>query len=122
MKLSYSAVLESSAKMHRLANELKMILDDISTDMKTLTNSDTWAGLGSEYVATNYEKLKVNFEPIYQELERSILFMADVSDGYKYLDNKIKEEIINNLDLIEPEYIDSRIFVTKRVDKKENNA
>lgn len=121
MKISYTEVEENMLRMHTLTLELKKILDDISLEMQKLETNDVWSSLGAEYVKNNYEELKKGFTPIYEELERSILFITDVTDGYKYLDKRIKDEVLKNLDIPTPNYDDSRIFIAKALDKDDNN-
>lgn len=121
MKLKYELIEENMLRMHTLANELKDILDYVSTEMKKLNSTDVWRGNGAEYVEDNFNKVKTHFNPIYEELEKSIFFITDVTEGYKYLDKRITDEILNNLDIPEPNYDDSRIFVSKSLDKKTNN-
>ncbi len=121
MKLSYPAIEENVIKMYSLTEELKDILDNVSSEMIKLSSDEVWAGEGSIYVLNQYEKLKDNFNQIYEELERAILFITDVTDGYKYLDEKIQNDILANLNLTVPDYSDSRIFVPLTLDKEDNN-
>ena len=118
MKLSYPAIEENVIKMYSLTEELKDILDNVSSEMIKLSSDEVWAGEGSIYVLNQYEKLKDNFNQIYEELERAILF---ITDGYKYLDEKIQNDILANLNLTVPDYSDSRIFVPLTLDKEDNN-
>ncbi len=121
MKLSYDMIEENMLRMHTITMQLKKILDDVSLEMNKLNSNDVWKGMGSNYVFENYQKLKNNFTPIYEELERSILYLTDITDGYKYLDKKIQNEIMKNLDIKTPNYEDSRIFVSRVLDKEDNN-
>ncbi len=121
MKLSYQAIEENVIKMYSLTEELKDILDNVSNEMIILSSDEVWAGEGSTYVLNQYEKLKDNFNQVYEELERAILFITDVTDGYKYLDEKIQNDILANLNLTAPDYSDSRIFIPLSLDKETNN-
>ncbi len=121
MKIAYSEIEENVVKIHTLAVELQRILEDVSSNINLLSSSDIWMGLGDEYVVSNYNKLQTNFNPIFEELERSVLFMSDVSDGYRHLDKKIKNDIMSNLNIPKLDYSDSRIFIPRTIDKKDNN-
>ncbi len=117
MKISYTNVLENMVRMHNLTMQLKEILDDVSMEIKKLEEDEIWSDLGAEDTYNNYDKLKSNFIPIYEELERCILFIADVSEEYKNLDRKVKNEVLKNLDLSKPDYTASRIFISQSTSK-----
>ena len=121
MKLNYNKIEDSAAGIHETATRMRDILDEITGEINKLTSNDTWNSLGSEYIITNYEILKNNYIPIFEELERSILYLNDISNNYQKLDSKIKNEILANLNVPDLDYQDSRIFLAKSIDKKEEN-
>lgn len=120
MKLSYSKIEDSATNIHESAVKMNDILDEITGEINKLTSYDIWNSLGSEYIISNYEILKNNYIPIFEELERSILYLNDVSNNYKKLDGKIKNEILSNLNIPDLDYQDSRIFLAKSIDKQAN--
>ena len=109
-KIKYDDVRASSQKLHSIAQNMKNSLDNILSYTQSLNGSGYWEGPASEYYINKMTKLINNFEEIFRELENSVLYLAKVTEGYQALDEKIIQEICNNLRISEPTLNTSKIF------------
>lgn len=109
MKISYSQVEEYANEIHYIANNMKEILDRVNASYASVNNG-LWNGKASDDFNSKIVKLIKNFDEMYNELEMCVLYMANCSDGYKSMDQKILNEICNNLNILEPSYESSKIF------------
>lgn len=109
MKISYSQVEEYCNELHGTAQNMKNVLDDISNISEKVSKSN-WNGTASDYYLSKLKKVTSSFNVIFQEIENSILFMANCSDGYQALDKTIVKEICDNLNITEPNLSTSNIF------------
>ena len=110
MKISYSDVESYCNELHSLANKMKDILDDVKNIKTKISSSETWTGAASNYYSDKLKNVSNKFDEIYDEIEYSILFMANVSDGYQSIDQDIMSEICSNLSISEPNLSNSKIF------------
>lgn len=109
-KIKYQDVRSSGEEIHTLAKNMKISLENITKNVQNLKNAGFWEGNASNYYINKLKKLTSNFEEIYVELENSVLYLANVSDGYEALDKKIMQEICSNLNISEPSLNTSSIF------------
>lgn len=107
-KIKYQTVKVSSERIHSIANNMKSLLDNIAKNTGNINNS--WEGNASDYYVGKMTQLVDNFEEIYVELENSVLYLANVTEGYQAMDEKIVQEICNNLNITEPSLGTSSIF------------
>lgn len=109
-RIKYQDVRHSSEEIHTFAKNMKISLENITKNVKNLKNAGFWEGNSSDYYINKLEKLTSNFEEIYVELENSVLYLANVSDGYEAIDKKVMQEICDNLNIVEPSLNTSNIF------------
>ena len=107
-KIEYQTVKVSSERIHSIANNMKTLLENISKNTSNINNN--WEGSASSYYVDKMTKLVSNFEEIYIELENSVFYLANVTEGYQALDEKIVQQICNNLNITEPSLETSNIF------------
>jgi Uncharacterized protein conserved in bacteria len=110
MNISYGQIEDYCNEMHALANNMKSTLDEIIASSNKLSSSGSWTGDASEFYQSKIKKLTNNFDEVFIELENSILFLANSAEGYKAIDEKVIREICNNLNIMEPSLVTSKIY------------
>lgn len=110
MKISYSQVETQCNELHSVAKNMKEILDNIDGIRVRILNGDSWDGSASSNYLNKLESVSKNFEEIFLEIEKSILYMASCSDGYQAIDQQIMHEICSNLKINESDLNKSNIL------------
>ena len=82
MKISYSQVESYCNEMHKIASEMKQMVETIQGVGKTVAESSAWEGESSAHYAEKLKSLTTAFDEIYIELENAVLFMILI-----YLEN-----------------------------------
>lgn len=108
MKISYNQVESYCNELHSIAKSMKDSLQYINSIGNSVKGY--WSGEASDYFSKQLNALTKNFDEVFCELENSILFMAKCSEGYQVLDDKISQEICNNLHISSPNLNTSNIF------------
>lgn len=110
MLIKYNDIEAYCNEMHAIANNMKDIMDAIESEYIKLISSGAWVGPASDFYKKRLKELTATFDEAYNEIEMSILFLANASDGYKAIDQKIMTEICNNLKITEPNISSSTVF------------
>lgn len=109
-KIKYQDVKGYSEEIHKLASDMKDIINEIKNNVNRLKSSGYWEGNASDYYISKTEKLIKNYDEIYVELENSVLYLANVTEGYQEIDETVMKEVCNNLNISEPSLNTSKIF------------
>lgn len=110
MNISYSQVEAYCNELHSVAKNMKEILDNIDGIRTKIASGDSWSGSASTNFTNKLGSVTKNFEEVFLEMENSILYMANCSDGYQAIDQQIMSEICSNLKITEPNLNTSNIF------------
>lgn len=110
MKISYSQVESYCNEMHKIASEIKQMVETIQGVGKTVAESSAWEGESSAHYAEKLKSLTTAFDEIYIELENAVLFMAKSAEGFQAIDKQVLKEICNNLHISTPSLENSKIF------------
>lgn len=95
-KISYSQVESYCNELHAIAANIKSKLEEIE-GIRTSLTSGVWEGKASDAYKNELGEQTLQFEPMYKEVENSILFMAACSDGYEAMDRNLLNEVCGNL-------------------------
>ena len=109
-KISYEKVEDKCNELHALAKKMKATLDEIERIRLKVESGKLWSGPASENYAKRLKKITSSFDEVYMEIENTILFLANCSDGYQAIDKEIMREICTNLNLTEPNLSKSKIY------------
>lgn len=110
MKFSYEKIAEYCNEMHQLAENMKSILEFIDENTKNIFENEIWQGPGASYYHEKFTNVSSTFEEVFTEMENSILYLIQVSDNYKSVDNSIIGEVCQSLKIKEPNLNTSKIF------------
>lgn len=110
MKISYGQVEEYCNELHGLASSIKTLLEDVKTSGTTVSKTECWSGEAATYFIKKISTLAANFDEFCEEIEYSILFMANASSGYQAVDKNVMKEICENLHITEPNLMSSKVF------------
>ena len=110
MKFSYEKIEEYCNEMHQLAQKMKDILEYIDNNTKKIFQNEIWLGPGASYYKEKFSAVSNTFEEVYIEMENSILYLIQVSDGYKNIDNEIINQVNKSLKEKGSSLADSKIF------------
>lgn len=110
MKISYSLIKSECDELHALANKINETVDSIKTLNNSLQSSDLWTGNASDYFSEKLAKILENFGDISNEIENSVLYLANITEGYAVVDKMVLSQICNKLNISEPNLNASAIF------------
>lgn len=110
MNISYSQVEAQCNELHSIAKNMKEILDEIVKIKNDVSKGSIWSGNAANKYSEKLNAVAKNFDEVFVEIENSILYMANCSDGYQAIDEQIMREICSNLNITEPNLETSHIF------------
>lgn len=110
MKISYSQVEAQCNELHSVAKKMKEILENVDSIRTKVQKGDSWSGEASSTYSKKLEEVAKNYEEVFLEIENSILYMANCSEGYQAIDQQVMNEICTNLNITEPNLGTSNIF------------
>ena len=110
MKFSYEKIAEYCNEMHQIAQNMKNILEYIDNNTKNIFETAIWSGPGASYYNEKFSNVSNTFEDVFIEMENSILYLVQVSDGYKGVDNSLINQVCKSLNIKEPILATSKIF------------
>lgn len=110
MKFSYTKIEEYCNEMHQIAMNMKNILEEIDQNTANIFKDGSWEGIAASYYFDKFSNVSKRFDEVYNEVENSILFLAQTAEGYGSIDKKVIVQICNGLNIPEPSLDTSRIF------------
>jgi len=109
--ISYKQVEESANEIHRLAISMSETMKHVENTCKTLVDTEGWSGKAADFFLGKVVKMNNEFQvEAYAEMENLVLYLAQVTEGYKVLGESLVKEICQNLGMSEPNLSSSTIF------------
>lgn len=110
MKLSYSQIETYCNEMHKIASEMKDLIEKVQGVGKQVESSSSWEGNASTFYSEKLQKLISVFEPVFVELENAVLYLAKSAEGFEAVDKQVLKEICASLHIDAPTLSKSKIF------------
>ena len=95
MKVSYSNLKQHSEELHSSYNNIKEILENVKNISSSITKSGCWSGEAADYYLDKLNKLSGNFEEVFLELDKSVIYLDKVLERYESIDEVLSGAVDN---------------------------
>lgn len=99
IKFNYAEVEQYCNELHNVSIRMKETLENVKSEVQRIQSGENWIGPASDKFVEHFNKTSEVFVDVGDMLDKIVLYIAQCSSNYENLDNKVINEIKNNLNV-----------------------
>jgi len=99
IKIGYAAIEEQAEALATSARNLENIANNVKIISDIISHNNDWYSPSSEAYARQLKANAAELEKLSKRMKKAFLYVVSITNGYKQVDQKVINSILNSLDL-----------------------